>query len=55
MLGFQNEGVNGDNGLRVVRVVGWERYAWLKHGFSTRVGGVSRVYGGIRWAGVPSI
>ena len=30
----------------VVRIPGWERYAWMRHGFSTRVGGVSRVYGG---------
>jgi YfiH family protein len=30
----------------VVKVPGWERYAWLRHGFSTRQGGVSRVYGG---------
>ena len=29
-----------------VRVVGWERYSWLRHGFSTRAGGVSTVYGG---------
>jgi YfiH family protein len=30
----------------LVRVGGWERYEWLQHGFSTRVGGVSTVYGG---------
>lgn len=29
----------------VVRAVGWEKYAWLRHGFSTRAGGVSRIYG----------
>jgi YfiH family protein len=28
----------------VVRAPGWEKYAWLKHGFSTRAGGVSQVY-----------
>ena len=28
----------------VVHADGWERYAWLRHGFSTRAGGVSRVY-----------
>jgi polyphenol oxidase len=31
--------------LEVVRVPGWERFEWLRHGFSTRVGGVSGVYG----------
>jgi polyphenol oxidase len=35
-----------DGGLDVVRVAGWERYEWLGHGFSTRAGGVSAVYGG---------
>jgi polyphenol oxidase len=29
----------------VVRAAGWLRYAWLRHGFSTRTGGVSSVYG----------
>jgi len=46
VLSFQNDGVSGDSGLRVVRVAGWERYGWLRHGFSTRAGGVSTVYGG---------
>src|SRR5437868_784821 len=31
--------------LDVVRVAGWERYPWLLHGFSSRAGGVSTVYG----------
>jgi YfiH family protein len=31
-------------GLDVVQVAGWERYGWLRHGFSTRSGGVSTVY-----------
>ena len=31
--------------IEVVRAAGWERYAWLRHGFSTRAGGVSSVYG----------
>ena len=30
----------------VVRVPGWERYGWMRHGFSTRAGGVSEGYGG---------
>src|ERR1035441_10145200 len=29
----------------VVRAVGWEKYAWLRHGFSTRAGGISPIYG----------
>jgi polyphenol oxidase len=32
------------NGAGVVRVPGWEQMAWLRHGFSTREGGVSTVY-----------
>src|ERR1039457_518387 len=28
----------------VVRAVGWEKVAWLRHGFSTRAGGVSTIY-----------
>lgn len=30
----------------IERVAGWNRYPWLRHGFSTRLGGVSSVYGG---------
>ncbi len=30
----------------MVRVKVWEQYGWLRHGFSTRTGGVSTVYGG---------
>jgi len=30
----------------LVQVERWERYGWLRHGFSTRQGGVSQVYGG---------
>ena len=43
-MGTQNKGVSG--GLEIVRVAGWECYGWLRHGFSTRMGGVSTVYGG---------
>src|ERR1700692_3640537 len=32
------------DGAGVVRVPGWEQIAWLRHGFSTREGGVSTVY-----------
>ena len=31
--------------MQVVRVPAWAQYEWLRHGFSTRVGGVSDVYG----------
>ena len=31
--------------IEVVRAADWGRYAWLRHGFSTRAGGVSSVYG----------
>jgi len=31
--------------LDIVRVAAWNRYGWLRHGFSTRVDGVSQVYG----------
>jgi YfiH family protein len=34
--------------LELVQVAGWERYGWLRHGFSTRGGGVSVVYGSAR-------
>jgi hypothetical protein len=29
----------------VVRAAGWERHEWLRHGFSSRAGGVSAIYG----------
>ena len=32
-------------GIEVVRVEAWKQYSWLLHGFSTRTGGVSAVYG----------
>ena len=32
--------------VEVVRVASWAQYRWLRHGFSTRYGGVSSVYGG---------
>jgi polyphenol oxidase len=28
-----------------VQASGWDKYSWLRHGFSTRLGGVSEVYG----------
>jgi YfiH family protein len=31
--------------VNIVQIPGWERYPWLRHGFSTRLGGVSTVYG----------
>jgi hypothetical protein len=45
-LDIQNEEVSGGGGLKIVTVKGLERYGWLRHGFSMRDGGVSRVYGG---------
>lgn len=32
-------------GIETVRVAAWARFAWLRHGFSTREGGVSNAYG----------
>src|SRR5690348_714834 len=29
----------------MVQIQGWERWEWLRHGFSTRKGGVSTAYG----------
>jgi YfiH family protein len=34
------------NALEITKVRQWEQYDWLRHGFSTRAGGVSSVYGG---------
>jgi polyphenol oxidase len=45
MLSVENQRVSG-NRLDIVQVEGWEQYRWLRHGFSTRMGGVSMVYGG---------
>ncbi|MGA2897762.1 MAG: peptidoglycan editing factor PgeF [Acidobacteriaceae bacterium] len=41
------------HGRRVdlLRAADWQRYAWLRHGFSTRAGGVSTIYGQIGGAG----
>lgn len=38
----------GNKGLRagLVQVASWSMYDWLRHGFSTRQGGFSTVYGG---------
>jgi YfiH family protein len=42
--GAVNEQRGGRN-AGVVRAAGWEKYEWLRHGFSTRAGGVSSIYG----------
>jgi YfiH family protein len=34
------------SGMDLVQVAGWSGIGWLRHGFSTRGGGVSTVYGG---------
>jgi polyphenol oxidase len=44
-LRVEKEGVVANSGLDVVRIPEWEQYGWLRHGFSTRAGGVSSVYG----------
>ncbi|WP_263383504.1 peptidoglycan editing factor PgeF [Granulicella arctica] len=31
--------------MDLVQVEGWKRFPWLRHGFSTRLGGVSTIYG----------
>src|SRR5258708_6101469 len=43
---IQNEEVSRKNDLEVLKVEGWKQYEWLLHGFSTRDGGISQVYGG---------
>jgi YfiH family protein len=45
-LVIQNKEVSRKNDLEVLKVEGWNQYDWLLHGFSTRDGGVSHVYGG---------
>jgi len=34
----------GPNGVQLLKVPGWDKMAWLWHGFSTRKGGLSRAY-----------
>lgn len=38
----------GNKGLTagIVQVPSWKSYGWLRHGFSTREGGISTIYGG---------
>ena len=43
---IQNKEVSRKNDLDVLKVEGWKQYEWLLHGFSTRDGGISQVYGG---------
>jgi YfiH family protein len=46
-LSVQNTRVSANDGdLEIVQVPGWQRFEWLRHGFSTRRGGISTVYGG---------
>jgi YfiH family protein len=35
-----------NHGLQLIQIDGWKQHGWLRHGFSTRTGGVSTVYGG---------
>ena len=41
-MGVRRDAIGG---VAVVRVADWDKFGWLRHGFSTRRGGVSRVYG----------
>jgi polyphenol oxidase len=34
------------NKMHIISVPMWEKYTWLRHGFSSRSGGLSTVYGG---------
>src|SRR5438128_1487701 len=34
-----------DPDLGLVQIEAWKRFGWLRHGFSTRAGGASMVYG----------
>ncbi|HWW97335.1 MAG TPA: peptidoglycan editing factor PgeF [Edaphobacter sp.] len=43
---IQNEEIGRKNDLEILKVEGWKQYEWLLHGFSTRDGGISKVYGG---------
>jgi polyphenol oxidase len=45
-LVIQNEEISRKNDLEILKVEGWKQYEWLLHGFSTRGGGISQVYGG---------
>jgi hypothetical protein len=45
-LDIRHEQIRTDNGLEIVKVEDWKQYEWLLHGFSTRQGGISQVYGG---------
>ena len=45
-LVIQNEVADTKNELEVLKVEEWKSYEWLFHGFSTRHGGISKVYGG---------
>lgn len=41
-MGIVNKGLR----VGIERVAAWDAYKWLRHGFSTRQGGVSTIYGG---------
>ncbi len=45
-LEIQNEEIRTENCLQILKVEDWKQYEWLLHGFSTREGGISQVYGG---------
>jgi polyphenol oxidase len=41
-----NKQLSQYSGIGIVQISNWKGYEWLRHGFSTRAGGVSSVYGG---------
>jgi YfiH family protein len=41
--------------IDVLKIAGWEELGWLRHGFSTQAGGVSKVYGGESIGGVLNV
>ena len=45
-MDIQDQQTGTDNALKILKVKQWEQYGWLLHGFSTRDGGISQVYGG---------
>jgi polyphenol oxidase len=44
--GGRRTGVASGQGIEPIRAPGWDRLPWLRHGFSTRAGGVSTIYSG---------
>jgi YfiH family protein len=45
-LDILNEQTTTEDCVEILKVEEWKQYDWLLHGFSTREGGISQVYGG---------